>query len=94
MKDEIQQILIANSFIVSGTGIKWKFTDNTISVNSSPVTRYSLYEENEKVYLNAERPLFVNEDCLIVYSNKGYPSTVTLSPKSGAGKHLILEVLQ
>lgn len=91
--DEIQQILITNAFLFTGSAIKYKFTDTTISVNGSPVTRYNLYDESEKVYMKTEVPLLTNEDLLVVYSGKQYPPTVTLSPKSGADKIIYLQVV-
>jgi len=74
-KEEAKTILIESIWYAGA--IKYKFTNDGLSINNNPY-RYSIKEENGKLIL-ADTGIKNNDDLLLTINDKVSPKTVTIS---------------
>ncbi len=89
--EEAKKILLFARFNV-GNGIIWQFNETTLLINGSPLTQYSMYEENGDCWLHTDQPVTVSEDYVITVLGENHsPYKILLTPKFSKHKPLILK---
>lgn len=67
--EEINECLQNNVFIEEVSGQKYRFIGETMNVNGTPVTFYSIEEKDGQFYIRHEKPLITTNPMLIRVKN-------------------------
>lgn len=85
---ELTEALSVGTFIGDGIStLVYRFDAQTMKISNSYLAKWSLYQENNKLYLKTE-PSIKGEDFLIQITSEKYPLSLNLSTKF-TRKHFI-----